>query len=114
MIEFTKLNINDSIYIIDDDPISILEVKISDIGYSNDYKRRIKVYNNYMSFELDFEDIKDRSFKNKDQAYAVAIKYIFDETNKYIRRISDGRFIDYFELDKAIEIYKQKHPEIFI
>lgn len=114
MVEFTKLNVDEIVYIVDFLPVSILELKIIEIGYNDDYKRRIKVFNDDLYFELDFDDLKERIFKNKDEAYSVAIKYIFDETNKYIRKITDNLFDDYFELDKALEIYKQIYPEIFI
>lgn len=114
MIEFSELHVDEIIYVIDDDPISMLELKISDIGYNDEYKKRIKVYNSEISFEIDFDDIKDRVFVKKDEAYSVAVKYIFDETNKYIRTLTGGWFDDYFELDKSLEKYKQKYPEIFI
>jgi len=114
VVEFTKLNVDEIVYIVDFLPVSILELKIIEIGYNDDYKRRIKVFNDDLYFELDFDDLKERIFKNKDEAYSVAIKYIFDETNKYIRKITDNLFDDYFELDKALEIYKQIYPEIFI
>lgn len=114
MVDFNKLHVDEIIYIIDFDPVSILELKITDIGYNDDYKKRIKVFNDDLSFEIDYEDIKDRLFTNKDHAYSLAIKYIFDETNKYIRKITDSLFKDYFELDEALEKYKQIYPEIFI
>lgn len=114
MLDFSELYIGQLLYIIEDKPVSIIELEIIEMRYNKDYERRIKLANKDISFELDFDDVVEKMFNEKDVAYAVATKYILDETNKYIRELTDGYFIDYFELDKIVEKYKQIYPELFI
>lgn len=114
MVDFSEMNVGELIYIIEEEPVIILELKVVGLGYDDDCKRRIKVANCDITFEVDFDDIKERVFIDKEYAHSVATKYIFDETNKYIRQLTDGQFIDYFDLDNALEHYKTTHPEIFI
>jgi len=114
MVEFSELHIDEIIYIIEDNPIIIMELQISDLGYNANYKKRIKVFNKDLLFELDFDDIKEKIYLNKDHANSIALKYIFDKTNKYIRALTDGTFNDYVDLNKSIELYKLIYPEIFI
>lgn len=114
MATFNDLHVEEFIYIIDDDPISILELKLIEIGFDENHRKRIKVTNSDLTFDLDFEDIEGRVFKDKDYAQSVATKLVFDETNKYIRKITGGHFNDYFDLDDSLEHFKKEFPEIFI
>lgn len=114
MVSFSDLNVGTYIYVVENDPIVILELKILNIGYDENYTRRIKVANTEISFEVDFDNIVHHLFIDKDVAYSVATKLVFNETNNYIKKITDGYFQDYFDLDKAMEKCKTLNPEQFI
>jgi len=114
MIAFEDLEIDIIIYIIDDNPISILELKVLSFGYSEDNIRRLRVANKDLSFEVDFDKVYGNIFDNEEEALAYAAKYIFLETNKFINELTDGFISDYFDLDKMIEKYKKIYPELFI
>ncbi len=114
MINFTDLTVGTCVYVVENDPITILELEIISIGYDANYTRRIKVANSEISFEVDFDNIMSNIFIDKDVAYAIATKLVFNETNNYIKKLTDGYFQDYFDLDKAMEKYKHLNPEHFI
>lgn len=114
MIKFEGITIGQFIYIVEHEPVTILELKVLNIGYTSDYIKRIKVANADISFEIDFDTVSQNCFDNKETAYAAATKFIFDETNQFIRTLTDNTFQDYFELDQAIERYKISNPEMFI
>lgn len=114
MVNFSDLNIGSFIYVIEDDPVVILELRVLSIGYDENYTKRIKVANSEISFEVDFDNISINLFIDKDMAYSYATKLVFEETNKFIRKLTDGYFQDYFDLDKAMETYKKINPELYI
>lgn len=114
MVNFADLHIGQNIYIVEHDPVTILELKVLNVGYDEDFTKRIKVANKDISFEVDFESIAHNCFLDKNYAFSVATKYVFTETNKFIRELTDGFFQDYFDLDKALEKYKISNPELFI
>ena len=58
MIKFEGITIGQFIYIVEHEPVTILELKVLNIGYTSDYIKRIKVANTDISFEIDFDKIK--------------------------------------------------------
>lgn len=114
MIEFNELEVGSIVYILDVDPISILELKLLSIGYDEDNNKRLRVANKDLSFEVEYDKLKDNIFLEEDEALAHATKLVFNETNKFIDEMTDGFIKDYFELDKAIQKYREIHPELFI
>lgn len=115
MVEYDDLKIGDTIYIIDVDPITVLELNLLTFKHFEDVGiRRLKVSNKDLSFEVDFDKIKDNLFNDKDTAMAHATKKILDETNAFISSLTDGYACDYFDVDKMVEKYKKTNPEIFI
>lgn len=114
MVEFGDFSVGDIVYIIDDNPITILELKILSFGYNEENIKRLRVANKDLSFEVDYDKIKENLFKDESTAMAHATKLVFRETNKFISNLTDGFINDYFELDKLIQTYKNSHPELFI
>jgi hypothetical protein len=114
MVEFGNISVGDIVYIIDDNPITILELKILSFGYDEENNKILRVANTDLSFEVDFDKIKENMFYDQDTALANATKLVFKETNKFIEELTDGYINDYFELDNLINKYKESHPELFI
>jgi|SaaInlStandDraft_4_1057021.scaffolds.fasta_scaffold28131_3 hypothetical protein len=118
MIDFSDLKLGQVIYIIEEAPITILKLRIVGLSYEEDEDsddiEKLKVSNNDITFEVEFDSIVENTFNDKDMALTIATKRVFDETNKYISELTDGFFKDYFDLDDAVERYKKIHPEMFI
>jgi len=113
VVEYSSLEPGQMLYIIEEQPISILELKIGKI-VSDDKSQKIKITNDDISFEIEFESIAERVFTDKEYARYVMIKQIFDKTNKYIQDLTDGKFNDYFELENAVEEQRYLYPHRFI
>lgn len=114
MIQFENLKQYDKIYIVDFDPLTILCLDLLGVFYTVDNQPRLKVSNSEISFELEYDDIAQKLYVDKDMAYSIAVKHIFDSTNKHISELTDGYFNNYFELNVAIEKYKMLYPELFV
>lgn len=114
MIEYSDLRAGQVLYLVEDNPVCVLELTIKSIIMQHTRIPKIKITNDDISFEIEFDFIADRAFTDKDLAYFTATKHIFDKTNKYIRELTDGRLNDYFDLDNAIEKQKGLHPHRFI
>ena len=114
MVDFGNLEVGLIVYIIDDNPITILELKILSFGYSEENTKRMRVANKDLSFEVDFEKIQESLFTDEETAMAYATKIIIKDTNDFISNLTDGFVKDYFDLDKMVEKYKITHPELFI
>lgn len=113
MVLFENIKPDDTVYIVEQDPLAILILKVVTLVYV-DNQKRLRLKNTEMSFEIEFDDISKKLYLDKDLAYAVVVKSVFDHTNKYIREITDGYFNNYFELDKSVENYKILHPQLFV
>jgi hypothetical protein len=114
MVLFEDLKSGTSIYIVDTDPLAILELNLLGVFYTGENQKRLKVSNSEISFEMEYDDIASKLYTDKDLAYSVAVKYVFDSTNKFIRDLTEGYFNNYFELNESLEKYKMIHPELFV
>jgi hypothetical protein len=115
MVEFHNIHVGDWIYVVETNPVAILKLMVVSVGYDLEYHKILKVvHDDDLILEIDFVDLGGLVFSNKELAYATATKYVFDDTNKYIRELSNGYFSDYFDLNRSLERYKMSHPEIFI
>ena len=114
MIQFETLKNYDKIFIVDFDPPTILCLDLLGVFCTVDNQNRLKVCNTEITFELDYEDVAEKLYVDKDLAYSVAVKFIVDSTNKHIAELTDGYFNNYFELNDALEKYKMLYPELFV
>lgn len=114
MIQFENLKQYDKIYIVDFAPLTILCLDLLGVFYTVDNRPRLKVSNLEISFELEYDDVSNKLYVDKDLAYSVAVKHIVESTNKFISDMSDSYFNTYFELDDAVEKYKMLYPELFV
>lgn len=114
MIDFSELEPNTLVYVIGHNPISVLELIIVELTYDAEYIRKIKLENRDISFEVEFDAIKENMYLNREYAMAAVTKFVFDETNKFIYNVTDGFLNDYFDLDTSVEKYKISYPELFV
>jgi len=114
MIEYSDLRAGQTIYLVEDNPVAVVELEIKSIIMQHTRIPKIKIENDDISFEIEFDNIADSAFTDKDLAYFTATKQIFDKTNKYIRELTDGKLNDYFDLDNIVEKHKEIYPQKFI
>lgn len=114
MIVFEQLKPNQQLYVVEQEPPTILTLELVDTHCDHLGRKKLKLKNPQISFEVEFKDIVEKLYLDKDMAYSVVVKAIFDNTNKYIREITDGYFSDYFDLNNSVEHYKMIHPELFV
>ncbi len=114
MIIFEQLKPKQPLYVVEKDPLTILILELVDTHCDNLGRKMLKLKNPQISFEVEFKDICEKLYDDKDLAYSVVVKAVFEHTNKYIREITDGYFKDYFDLNKALEHYKMINPELFV
>ena len=111
---FEQLKPNDNLYIVDTEKITFLSLEVVEIFIDSENNQRLKLRNPEITFEIEFDEISDKVYLDKEEARANLVRAIFDLTNKYIKDLTDGFYTDYFELDKGVEKYKNIHPDLFV
>jgi len=111
MINYKAVNVGDTIFVMETS--SVLEFEI--IGkFVTDLEPRLKLKGIDLTFEVDFKDVFQDTFMEKEEAIAHSMKYICDEVNELVRDLSDRGINDYIDLNSKLEKYKDLFPEIFI
>ncbi len=112
MLNYEKIKVGNIIYLIETGP-TILCMEILEKSFK-DGEDRVKLKSPDLTFEIDFNDIKNNSYVDKDEAEANAIKHLFLEVNKLISTLSENELHDYYDLELKVEKYKELFPELYI
>lgn len=114
MLVFEQLKPKQTLYVVEKDPMTVLILDLVDTHCDSLGRKMLKLKNPQISFEVEFGDICEKLYDDKELAYSVIVKDVFEHTNKYIQEITDGYFRDYIDLDRAVEHYKSINPQLFL
>ena len=111
MMKVKEIIIGTSIFMVETS--TVLEFEIIDFLVADDI-HRLKLKGDDLTFEVDFNDVFKNIYFDKNEALTVAIKCIRDSVNTLVRELSNNEVIDYIELDRELEKYKELFPEHFV